>query len=158
MWYIYATEQYSSIKKKKNNAICRNRDGTKDSHTKLSMFFSEREKQIPYDITCMLNLKYGTKEPIYRKRTTTKLIDMENRLVVVKGEGSGLDCEFGVGTWKLSHLEWIGNEILLCSTGNCIQSLVMEKKKMYVYVSLAHFAIQEKLTDYCKSIIIKNFK
>ena len=69
MWYIYATEQYSSIKKKKNNAICSNMDGTRDSHTKLSMFFSEREKQIPYDITCMLNLKYGTKEPIYRKQT-----------------------------------------------------------------------------------------
>ena len=74
-----------------------------------------------------------------KQTITTKLIDTENRLVVAKGEGSGLDGEFGVGTWKLLHLEWIGNEILLCSTGNCIQSLVIEhdrreyeKKNIYI--------------------------
>ena len=27
---------------------------------------SERERQIPYDIIYMQNLKYGTNEPIYR--------------------------------------------------------------------------------------------
>ena len=30
---------------------------------------SERERQIPYDITCMWNLKYGTDDPIYKTET-----------------------------------------------------------------------------------------
>jgi len=37
--------------------------------------------------------------------------------------GSGMDGEFGVGSCKLLHLEWISNEVLLYSTGNYIQSL-----------------------------------
>ena len=34
MWYIYAIEYYSAIKMKKNNAICSNMGGTRDSHPK----------------------------------------------------------------------------------------------------------------------------
>ena len=41
--------------------------------------------------------------------------------------GSGMDWEFGINRCKLSHLEWISNEVLLYSTGNYIQSLVMER-------------------------------
>ena len=43
-----------------------------------------------------------------------------------QGGGSGMDWEFVVSRCKLSHLLWISNEILLYSTGNYIQSLVME--------------------------------
>ena len=32
----------------------------------LSEVKLERERQIPYDITYMWNLKYGTNEPIYK--------------------------------------------------------------------------------------------
>ena len=39
---------------------------------------------------------------------------------------SRMDWEFGVTRCKLSYLEWINNEVLLYSTGNYIQSLVME--------------------------------
>ena len=39
-------------------------DATRDYHTK-----SERERQIPYDITYMYNLKYDTNEPIYETET-----------------------------------------------------------------------------------------
>ena len=39
---------------------------------------------------------------------------------------SQVDGEFGLGRCKLLHLEWIGNEVLLYSTGNYIQSLMME--------------------------------
>ena len=51
--------------------------------------------------------------------------DIENRLVVAKGEGggSGMDWELEVGRCKLLHLEWSSNEVLLYSTGNYIQSL-----------------------------------
>ena len=32
---------------------------------------SERERQLPYDITYMWNLKYDTNEPIYETETRT---------------------------------------------------------------------------------------
>ena len=69
MWYIYiyTMEYYSAVKKERNNAICSNVDATRDYHTKWSK--SEREKQIPYDITYMLNLRCGTNEPIYKTQT-----------------------------------------------------------------------------------------
>ena len=50
MWYIYTMEYYSAIKRTKN-AICSNKDGTRDSHPEGSK--SERERQIPYDTTYM---------------------------------------------------------------------------------------------------------
>ena len=70
-----------SHNKEWNNVICSNIDGTRDFHTKWNN--SERERQIPYDITYVCNLKYGTDEPIYR------LTDMENRLLVAKVWGGG---------------------------------------------------------------------
>ena len=42
-------------------------DATRDYHTKWSK--SERERQIPYDITYMWNLKYDTNEPTYESET-----------------------------------------------------------------------------------------
>ena len=42
-----------------------------------------------------------------------------------KGKGSGMDWKFGVSVCKL-HLEWMGNEVLLYRTGNCVQSLGMD--------------------------------
>ena len=38
-------------------------DGTRDSHIKRSKL----ERQIPYDITYIWNLIYGTNEPFHRK-------------------------------------------------------------------------------------------
>ena len=47
--------------------------------------------------------------------TEKKLIDLENRLVVVKGEGKGVGWgwEFRVNGCKLLYLERIRNDILL---------------------------------------------
>ena len=56
------------------------------------------------------------------------------------GRGRGMDEEFGIGRWKLLHLEWLSHEVLLYSIGNYIQSLGVEyygryyEKKMYVCV------------------------
>ena len=52
-------------------------------------------------------------------------MDVENRRVVAKGEGvgSGLDGEVGVRRCQLGHGEWRSHEVLLCSTGNSVQSL-----------------------------------
>ena len=53
--------------------------------------------------------------------TEKKLMDLENRLVVAREEGEGMGLK---GIWvkrcKLLYLEWISNEILLYSAGNCI--------------------------------------
>ena len=38
----------------------------------------------------------------------------------VDGGGSGMDGEFGIGGYKLLNLEWMGNELLLYSTGNYV--------------------------------------
>ena len=53
MVHIYNGIMFSH-KKEQNNAILGNLDAIRNSHTKGSK--SERERQIPYDITCIWNL------------------------------------------------------------------------------------------------------
>ena len=87
-------------------------------------------------------------------------MDLENRLVFIKGEGEG--------AWmQLLHLEGVSNAILLWSTGNYFWSLVKEhvgdhvRKRMNMYVQLGHFAVPQNLAELCKLTIIKkgkNFK
>ena len=56
-----------------------------DYHTKRSQ--SERERQISYDITYLWNLKKEYKRTYLQNRN--RLIDIENNLMVTKGEGGG---------------------------------------------------------------------
>ena len=58
---------------------------------------SQKKRQIPYAITNIWNLKYGTHEPLYKTEADS---DMENRLVVAKA--GGMDGEFGVSRCKLT--------------------------------------------------------
>ena len=69
----------------------------------------------------------------------------------VRGKGGGMDWEFGNSRCKLLYIDWINNKVLLYSTGNYIHYLVLNHngKRMYMYVY--HFAIQQKLTQHCKS-------
>ena len=62
----------------------------------LSEVKSERERQIPYEITYMWNLKCDTNEPIFE--TETDSTDVENRLVVAE-EGWEWERD-GVGGWS----------------------------------------------------------
>ena len=103
-------------KKEQNSAICSTMDGTRDCHPESSK--SERERQIPHDITYIWNLIYGTNEPFHRKETH----GLGEQTCGCQGGGrrSGMDWEFEVKSCKLLHLEWISNEILLYSTGNSI--------------------------------------
>ena len=71
--YIYAHTQYEMLfshKKEWNNGICSNMHEPRDYHTKWSK--SERERQIPYDVTYMWNLKYDTNEHIYETETDSQ--------------------------------------------------------------------------------------
>ena len=69
---------------------------------------SDREGQIPYDITYMWNLKYDTNEHIYETETDSQT---EHRPVVAKGEGGGggVDWEFGISRHKALYTEGINN-------------------------------------------------
>ena len=72
--------------------MCSNMDAPRDSHT--SAVKSERERQIPYDVTYMWNLTYGTNAPsIIQKQIT----DMERRLVVARGSGEGVGWTGSLG-------------------------------------------------------------
>ena len=57
---------------------------------------SERERQIPYDITYMWNLKYGTNEPIYETETDSQTERTDLWLQRGREGGEGMDWEFGV--------------------------------------------------------------
>ena len=63
----------------------------------LSKSKSERERQIPYDITYMWNLKYDTNQHIYEIDSQT-----ENRLVIARREvvGLGKNWVFGISRCK----------------------------------------------------------
>ena len=66
--------------------------------------------QIPYDITYMWNLKYGTDDPIYKTET-------DCRLVVARGREWD-----GVWGWWSQTITFgmDGQGVLFCSTGNCV--------------------------------------
>ena len=68
MWCIYIMEYHS--KKEWNDAMCGNMDGPRDYHNKWSK--ADRERQIPYNITYMWNLKYDTNELIYETETDSQ--------------------------------------------------------------------------------------
>ena len=55
-------------------------------------------------------------------------MDIENRLVVAKGErvGGGMEWEVGVSKCKLLYIEWINNKVLLYSTEN-LYSIAYDK-------------------------------
>lgn len=83
--------------------------------------------------------------------------------MVAKGEGGkgkAMDRELGVGGCTVLHLEWINNEVLLCSTGNYIQSPgvnIMEKtiKNNACKSKLSHFALQHRSVQHCKSATLQ---
>ena len=72
-----------------------------------------------------------------------RLSDVENRLVVAKGEGRvrGMDWEFGISRRKLLYTEQLNNEVLLYGTEHCIQYPVINnngknmEKNVYVYIN-----------------------
>ena len=69
---VYIHNGILSHKKEQNNAICSNMDGTRDSHIEWSK--SERERQIPYDITYLeSNIGHKWTSPQKRKSGTWKI-------------------------------------------------------------------------------------
>ena len=67
MWYIYTKEYYSTVKK---NEIMPFAATWID--LEIIILSEAIQRQIPYDITYMWNLKYDTNEPIYESETDTQ--------------------------------------------------------------------------------------
>ena len=134
MWHIYTMEYYSAIKKNKRMpfaAIWMELE----THTEWRK--SERERQIPYDITYIWNLIYGPNEPFHRKENHG--LGEQTCGCQGGGGGNGRDWELVVNRCRILSLGWISNGILLCSTGNSVESLRMEPddvRKKNVYVCL----------------------
>ena len=73
---------------------------------------------------------------------------------------------FGVGRCKWLHLGWMGNGVLLYSTGYCAQPLVRTmkdsvEKKVCLCVSVCTWTAgwlccRQKLKEHCKSTIVQN--
>ena len=85
-------------------------DTTRDSYTKWSK--PERKRQIPYGITYLWNLKYGTDDPIYKTETDR----CQGEQTCGSQEGEGRECD-GWGSLvflgcKPLYLEWMGKGAL----------------------------------------------
>ena len=79
------------------------------------------------------DLKYDTNETIYEIKN--RIMDIENRLMVAKGEGVGgeMESEAAVSRCKLLHMEWRNNKVLLHSTENSSQYPMMNNNEKEYY-------------------------
>ena len=144
MQYIYMMEYYSAIKKEKMPFVATWMQLEVLRKRKTNEVKSDRESEVRKRKTNTIWYHIYVESKIWHKWTSlqnrNKLINLENRLVFAGGE-TGMDWEFVVCRCKLLHLEWISTEMLLYSTGNYIQSLVMEhngineKKNVYVCIT-----------------------
>jgi len=66
---------------------------------------SEKERQIPYDISYMWNLKYDTNECINERETE---LQTEKRLEVARGRGMGEGWSRRMGLAGTSFYIWNG--------------------------------------------------
>ena len=69
--YTYTQWNVTQPSKEWNDAVCSSTDGPRDYHNEWSK--SETERQIPYDITDLSNLKYDTKQRIYKTETDSHI-------------------------------------------------------------------------------------
>ena len=78
-------DYYSSIKKEQNLGFCDNIDGPRGYYAKRNK--SDRERQISYDFTYILNLRNQINEQT--KLNINRLICTKNKLEVTRGEEHG---------------------------------------------------------------------
>ena len=123
--YAYTHTRWNTTQtlKKWNHAICSSMEGPGDWHIKWSK--TERQRHLSCDITHLWNLK-GT----YQGKRN-RLTDIENRLVLAKGEG-----RIGSLGWAdeiYFSIERLKSELLQYGTGDPIQHLAkIHKGKEYV--------------------------
>ena len=76
----------------------------------------------------MISLTCGIEKEMMQMnlQNRNRLTDLENELMVTRGEGGGKQIvrEFGIHMYTLLYLKWITNKDLLYSTGNSAQYYV----------------------------------
>ena len=104
--------------------------------------------------------KYDTNEPIYEQKQTQRHREQTSGCQG-RGKLGVVDWEFEVSRCKLLHIDWMDNKVLLYSTGNYIQCPGINHTgkeyflKMSICVKQSHFAVQQRLAQHCKSIILQ---
>ena len=77
-----------------------------------------------------------------------------------------MDSAFVVGKYTLLHVELVNKKVLLYSTENFIHSPEINHNGkeyfkyiyIYIYVKLSYFAVQRRLAQHCKSILLQFLK
>ena len=90
-----------------------------------------------------LHMEFKIQHKWTYRQNRNRVINIENRLVVAKGEenGGGMDREFGISRCKLLNVEWIIKKVLLYSTGNYTQYPVINhngknmKRNVCIYIT-----------------------
>ena len=82
-------EYYSVIKKEWGLAICNSMDGAREYNAEWNK--SVRERQVPFDLTHVWNLRNKTNEQRKKERGKPRntLLTRENKLMLTGGEGMG---------------------------------------------------------------------
>ena len=121
------------LKKEWNNAIFSYMDRSRGfTLSKVS----QNERQIPYDITLIWDLKYDTNEHICKTETDLQTQRLDLWFPRGRRMGEGMIGSLGLADNKLLHLEWIKSKVLLYSTENYIQYLVINHNgKEYFFKS-----------------------
>ena len=98
-----------SHKKEQNNAICSNMNGLRDCH--MSEVSQGEKDKIPYDSTYMCNLKKNEiNELVYK--TEVLVTDVENKLMVTRELGEGINWEIEIDVYTLVYIKEITDKDL----------------------------------------------
>ena len=115
--YVYIIEQYLAIKKEQNLTIC-DIDEPRGYYAKQNK--SDRERQIPYYLIYMWNLKNKINE-----QTKQRLIDTENKPMVARWKGAWEWAKKQNGlrstSWQLQN----SHEDVKYSIGTIVNSIVI---------------------------------
>ena len=105
--------------------FCNNMHGLRVYHAKHTI--SKRERQIPYNIIYMWNLKYT------QINLSMKLTDIDKKNWICQGRMSrgGSNWKFGISRYKLLYIGWINNNVLLYKTKYNIQYPVIKHNRKY---------------------------
>ena len=158
-----------SHKKEWSNAIRSNMDGPRDCCTEWRK--SERERQISYNVAHMWNLEKCHRWTYLQAEIESQMY--KTNLWLPKGEltGGGTNWETGIDIY--THWDCTQNRSLMRSyriaQGTLLNALWWPKWKgnlkqrsvyiyfiyIYICIYLIHFAVQQKLTQHCKAIILQ---